>query len=279
MKLDIKFDELERLVREMKAPPAIWISIPVELDPLEQILGDIKTGKEISINEIEALDGRLLTYKGQQVVLYIMNPSKTGRIEDAEDAPRFHLAECAALDRMRREGRFDRYVATNRKDGKFVLEPTDRTTRSAYELEMQLFVCKFCLRSLNWKDYLSSSHARQASLRNNFLLEDFFAEYATFFRSRPRYTDQTAPPPGYTADWSKISEKFRKQKKWTCEQCRVDLSAHRQLLHCHHINGVAHDNRHNNIAVLCIECHANQPGHSHMEVRSEHRVLLMRLRA
>lgn len=73
MNLDIKFDELERLVEKMKAPPASWTSKPVELGSLVKIQRELEKGKEISIDKVEVLDSRLLTYKGQQIVLYIMN--------------------------------------------------------------------------------------------------------------------------------------------------------------------------------------------------------------
>ena len=53
---------------------------------------------------------------------------------------------------------------------------------------------------------------------------------------------------------------------YRCTQCSIDLSAPelRRFLHVHHKDVVKFDNRLAQLAVLCIGCHAGQPGHELM---------------
>jgi hypothetical protein len=51
-----------------------------------------------------------------------------------------------------------------------------------------------------------------------------------------------------------------------CTGCCIDLSAPelRRFLHVHHREVVKYDNPLSELVVLCIGCHANQPGHDLM---------------
>jgi 5-methylcytosine-specific restriction endonuclease McrA len=53
---------------------------------------------------------------------------------------------------------------------------------------------------------------------------------------------------------------------YRCTQCGIDLSAEklRRFLHVHHKDVVKFDNPLAQLVVLCIGCHANQPGHDLM---------------
>ena len=69
----------------------------------------------------------------------------------------------------------------------------------------------------------------------------------------------------YTPDHAERSKAYREAANWCCQQCKVDLSTHRKLLHLHHVNGQPDDHSHNTLRVLCVDCHAQQPGHGHMK--------------
>jgi hypothetical protein len=263
----------------MGARPTQWRLGDIVLDPIAEIRKELEAGKEIPLADIKPAHGGLLTYEGQQVVLYIKDTRQDREtLLRKKDARRFHISDCKTLNRIRQEGRYQRYVATTRKDGFFTVEARDPVTRLNEEMEAELGVCRDCLTHIDWKKYSDSQRATRDEIWDAFSLDDFFGEFATFFRDVPTYTDQTAPRGGYAAEWCKISERFRRQRNWQCEKCQVDLSDHRALLHCHHKNGVVSDNRPNNIAVLCIECHARQPGHGHMRPRPRDLSLLHELR-
>ncbi len=281
MRLDLTFPELGRLVTRMGAASSHWTPNNKPLDALELLRAELAEGKEIPLSEVEVSFGGLLTYQGEQVVLYIKDTrqERSTLLHDREEARRFHIAECRTLDRMRREGRFERYVVTTRRDGLFLVEATDPMSGSVEELEARLGVCRNCLAELDWKRYGDLNSNEKKHIWNEFSLDDFFAEFATFFRSNPVYSDETAPRGGYAKNWSRISERIRAERNWQCEECGVDLSDHRHLLHCHHKNGVVSDNNSANIAVLCLLCHSEQPAHNYLKPNPKYRLLIEHLRA
>ena len=109
-----------------------------------------------------------------------------------------------------------------------------------------------------------------------FNIPEFFEHYSSYFEHKPNL--EIDPTKGYTDDWDEVSLKFREQANWKCQDCSVDLSKDRELLHCHHINGVKSDNRSENLQVVCVECHSKKPDHGHMTVTLHNRQRLQQLR-
>ena len=271
MKLALEFSEFQTLKARMRAQESLWrLSSPV-LNKRQKLLAELEEGKELPLKDVETSFGGLLFYKGEQVVLYIKDTrlDQFTLLHDIENSKRFHVFECRTLDGMRRAGRFERYVVTTRKDGRFLVEATDPTTHSVEEIEAPLAVCKNCLSELDWKNYAKLGHGHPGAkvVWRNFSLQDFFAEFATFFASKPQYSDKTAPKGGYAKDWHQTATKIKQQRNWHCDKCGVDLSEpqNQRLLHGHHKNGVVSDNRPSNIAVLCLLCHSEQPDHQWMK--------------
>ena len=271
------FLKLQKLVTRMGASPSSWRLPPYETRQerieKEQLRQELQQGKEVhNLDEVEP-HGELLTHKGEQVVLYIKDTrqGKYTLLHYPEEARRFHVADCRTIKEMRSKGRFERYVVTTRQDGKFLVEAAD----SDEEFEAPLRVCKNCLTHLDWKGYARS---RSDKVWKGFSLRDFFAECTTFFPSKPRYTDRTAPPGGYTRNWSRLSDAIKRKRGWRCDECSVNLSHHRRLLHGHHKNGVTSNNRQENIAVLCLLCHSEQPYHGRVKPSEADRRLIESLR-
>lgn len=119
---------------------------------------------------------------------------------------------------------------------------------------------------------------QKAVIWQDFSIPEFLMDYSTLFRNRPSRDAQSATLNIYVDDWPKISEGKRREAKWLCDQCRVNLSELPGSLHCHHKNGVVTDNSAENLRVLCALCHALQPGHQHMKVSSSERNRINRLR-
>jgi len=289
MKLETDFSALDDQMRRMGARETMWRPDESALKPIEQLRRELeKEGIEIEeITEVRAEYGGLLTYKGEQVLLYIKDTGsdRATLILRPEDSKRYHVAECRALDRMRAIGRFDRYLVTTRKDGKFVAEWVDRESGQRGEVEAALKVCKDCLKALNWEGYADRKlrlvgrdgrRKAKADIWSGFNISHFLREHVTFFHSRPSGVGRVGGR--YAIDWSIISEQTRRARDWRCEQCHVVLADHPQLLHCHHRNGVKSDNSAANLQVLCVLCHAAAPLHAHMRVTPKEKALIESLR-
>lgn len=285
MKLTVTFPELDSQRRQIGAALSNWEIGSRTLDPRQAILDDLRRGIEIDIGEIEVGPGGLLTYKGEQVLLYIRDTRDPLWLlaNEPEKSRRFHLVDCSTLDRMRREERFERYVVTNETTGVFTVDWWEKETDERGVTEAELKVCKNCLSALNWRGYKNPSDRMtpandyppsREDIWENFSISEFLLEYATFFRSKPSRRAQDAIPNVYVKDWPRISKQRRQAADWKCDECGVELSSNPGLLHCHHRNGVATDNSASNLRVLCALDHAAQPSHQHMKVSAEARRII-----
>jgi hypothetical protein len=291
VKLDLPFTALERLKSAMGARSSSWSPGTASLHPREEIRVELQSGIEISIEDIDRGPGGLLSYKGEQIILYI-NDTRASRFtleHEPEKTKRFHIAECKKLAEMRQKGRFERYVATNRMDGKFLVDWFEKDTGERGKTEAALKVCRYCLSAVNWRGYDRTTDRLQLesgqrqdrdAIWKDFEISDFLLEFSTFFQSKPTRRDITADQNDYVSNWASISERMRRAKSWTCEACGVNLRAAPHLLHTHHKSGVVTDNRDANLEVLCALCHARQPNHEHLRIppRDRNRIIELRLR-
>lgn len=287
MKLSVTYSTLADLRERIGAPLSNWSLSDSLLNPREELLSKLEDGIDIDLADVTAGPGKLLTYEGEQVVLYIKDTrnSQWELENQPENSKRFHVAECKTLENMRNEGRFERYVVTNRKDGKFLVDWYDFNTRERGETEAALKVCKNCLKSLNWRGYINPADrleeegVDQSKIWSDFSISEFLMEYSTFFHSKPSRKDLTAELNDYVYDWPAISQRERRRANWTCKKCKVNLSSTPRLLHCHHKNGVVTDNNSSNLEVLCAICHSEQPLHQHMKVKARDRAIILAARS
>lgn len=280
MKLTVDLSSLFDAVQIMGAEK-IDFELSNELIPIEPIDTQLNEGLEVNFEDIE-FDTGLASYKGRQVLLYIKDHSYNNKIykvlDDGSTGNKFHVADCVKLEEMRRKGRFERYVVTNKIDGIFPVSGKDINTNEIIEGETNLNVCQFCLDGINYKKF--SSLARGAPRRafvQTFKLDEFFDTYSSFFKFMPSGI-ATIQSSHYTKDWEIVSKKIREKYNYQCQQCGLDLSKYKRLLHVHHINGVKSDNSTSNLTPLCCDCHRKQPDHEHMYIKHEDTKLVAQLR-
>jgi hypothetical protein len=246
----------------------------IELPIAEQLQ---QGGIDVDFDEIRVLDDRTLEYKGHRVLLYIRDIANFSRREK-QDMPRFHYLFCSTLKSMSRNSRFGRYVVANRADGEFQVNLIGQDDPPKF---VKLNVCQNCLAEIAWKGFrseLPTEIKRQAVA--DFSLPDFFDKYPRdLVAVKPDHTSDTAPLNDYPANWADISDRARRDAAYRCCSCSVGLQGDdSKFLHVHHKNGQKNDCHPNNLEVLCIECHANEPMHGHMKALPAYREFLEKYR-
>jgi len=283
MRITETFSALNTVREQIDAPLVNWSPVARINDfktPNAEIRQALRKGIELTLDKVTARSG-LFEHEGEQIVIYIRDNvnNAAGRAnqevrDDPQHGKRVHLSECSTIMGMKKNGRFYRYVATNRRDNLYTVDVMSTDGSGIESIDLPLLPCIYCLKQLNYKNGKSSQdHDMWRDIARKFDLEEFFGLYSTFFSQQPRYRDTDGSLSGYVSGWSTISDQQRNQANWTCSSCRVVLAKPhlRRWLHTHHVNGVRGDNHHTNLVVLCLLCHAEQPGHDHMHVSEEGR--------
>jgi hypothetical protein len=188
MKLDIDFSALEKLVKEMGASSIPWTS---GVDVINTVYGwEIileTTGIDVDIKDIEKTDDGLLKYNGKQILLYIKVVNQLSQY----GLPKFHFYQCATLNNMEKQKRFERYVVTQRKTGYFLMDKKHGIDYYEKDVEEKLDVCKNCL---NWYNRVY----RKNHSVSTFDIPEFFQHFQnTPINKKPTNTDLFSSPQNY----------------------------------------------------------------------------------
>lgn len=273
------FGALHEAVRAMGAKLHDIKLTTAALPPLDPIDTELRRGIQVSIKDLTIRENGLLSYKNRHVLLYIQDHAWNvpAVMSDGAQGKKYHLAYCRTLEQMNRGGRYNRYVVKHDISGEFYIDGVNSMTREYESGSAKLRVCKNCLTHLQYKHYNRVAGFEQQQIFDTFSLEDFFNTYQSYFQYKPKYKEGENKST-YADDWKQQSDSYRTTMHWTCEKCKVVLSDHKHLLHTHHINGVKSDNEIKNLNALCVECHAAEPNHDHMIVKSAQKTVLKRLR-
>ncbi|MBB3190009.1 HNH endonuclease [Halomonas cerina] len=273
MKLLVDFSALRAAANRMGPPIQIDLSFKTANAPLVRKDITVNTapppelvipegGMELTDLGQVGIDNNLLTWQGQQVLLYIQDHRArfdAARL-DGKVGNRVHLSFCQTLEKMRDSGRFERYVVTRDHSEQFRITGKMLGWREE-SATTDLKVCKYCLRKLNYEGYGTPGNYAAFT---NFSFVKFFQQYESFFPYHP--SREAGAPEHYSEDWAEVSRRYRESRRHTCENCGVNFSRRPYLLHTHHINGVRSDNAEHNLKALCADCHSKEPGHYHMAV-------------
>ena len=261
-----RFEPLNRLKSQMGIGHDIYGKFSVTIDPgrltSEELERLVDEGIDVELKDVTILPDGTLAYKDSRVLLYIRDIHIYGH---REWEPRYHLFNCKKLVDMFQHGRFNRYVVATRADGQFKINLIkEANIRSE---DRRLRVCQFCLDGLPGIkfNFRAMSSGRRELFVSEFVPDDFFKIYPRSLHViKPEHDSNTAPLYDYPPEFNQISERLRRNAGWRCHNCKVGLSQRKQYLHIHHVNGNRADSSPDNLKVLCIACHAEEPQHAHM---------------
>ena len=232
-----------------------------------------REGLDIPLQDVTVLDDGTLIYKNRRVVLYIRDV-KQYRKAEADELPRFHVADCDKLREMRSNNRFERYVVATRDTGVFQINLKSYNSAAFEKSDKALRICQLCLSKLNWEGFkqIGGDWSRKREAVSNFKLTQFFEAYPrNIMAHEPRHDETSAPLNDYGPEFRLVADRLKRERGYKCDDCGADLSKMRQFLHAHHRNGLQYDNSESNIAILCVLDHAKQPSHGHVRHTTHYR--------
>ncbi len=216
-----------------------------------QLEKKIKTSfVSINLDEVEVDDSGLLEYKGRKIVAYIRDQKRGIDHYKKTSSYKYHLCDCSTMKSMRRAGRERRYLATKRSDELF--EVYDISGYGSQKMMVKLDLCYNCKMELSAKSLHFSP----------FSLKDFFKKYDSYVPKTIRRVETVTKTQTYQPNQDDLSREYRKAAAYLCQLCNVDCSIDHSLLNLHHVDGDPSNNKHNNLRVLCVDCHSKQPLHS-----------------
>ena len=158
--------------------------LPQDYVSAEEMANLESKGLDVEESDVRILEDGTLAYKNLRVVLYIRSPNspytddldideswRAPRRSVADDSgPRFHIANCRTLEKMRQSGRGDRYVVSTRDDCQFEI-----VTAGGSVSTRSLRVCKNCLEKLDWRGFNRASGVERDLRVKAFSLIHFFS--------------------------------------------------------------------------------------------------------
>lgn len=235
------FNKLKVYVQKFGIDPDM---INSKFKPITENLTKAQLDKSVEIN----LDGITFTDKKgnkHKGFLYIESGYSHRTIEKiGTKVPKFHVINCQTINEQKQRQNFNgHYVFSNET---ITMEDIDGVTK-------ELTLCGNC----NQIHSETERGMKTSDYRNQFILNDQVE--GEFFESElPK--EVTTDFWGYTPEWYDTSRNYRMKKKFTCEDCGINLNqnlVNGYYLETHHINGNPKNNDEANFKCLCVLCHAS----------------------
>jgi hypothetical protein len=212
--------------------------------PITEKLTKAQLDKSVEIN----LDGIIFTdnkgnkHKG---FLYIESGYSQRTIEKVGGrVPKFHILNCKTIHEQKQRKNFNGHYVFSTET--IIMEDIDGINK-------ELTLCGNCHKI--HEDTISGMTT--TDYRNQFILNDQIE--GEFYESELPM-EVTTDFWGYTPDWQETSKNYRMKRKFTCEDCGINLNqnlVNGYYLETHHIDGNTKNNDESNFKCLCVLCHAS----------------------
>jgi hypothetical protein len=294
------FTELNKLLQLLPQHEFPEIKMEKSIDELLlgiDLGGYVMEERSITEEELKVLvsglsEGQSLTAKGRVFALYIEDKKNIFPTDDVEILPKVHITNCNA-------------VASWSANMVMVINPTGsfnitfaahnvgRRLGGAQRVVKNLRICNSCKNSLksqkkglisrfglvgqstvwsskqwrDWNVFQTTQSSTQVSLNSR--------DIRLTAPSGIRQAGETsASNMNYVENWQQISTQRRATANWTCSDCGVCLSGHRNLLDTHHHDRDKQNNSDTNLRVLCKCCHREQGFHRPNGAPDDHGLLV-----
>jgi hypothetical protein len=235
------------------------------------------TGKSITLNEAVINETGIYTVLSdgtiKKVLLYsseaIINPLE----KEPPREPKFHLFRCETLNPHLSPlpGQpIKKFNITTRKDSKFYFVVRKKLVEGGEQIE-EIFdkpiqVCGFCL-----KIYIKMNENSSLINAENFNPAEYLQKDHGKFPIAFKFDFDTVPGV-YKTSWQAISDFYKNKKKYVCEKCLIALNEGflHKFLNIHYIEKKIEFIRIDRIKNLCVLCHAEEPGHSHIKKTTDY---------
>ena len=202
--------------------------------------------------DVVALPNEGLRYRGRVVCVYVRDQHNSVVFEGQWRRYVYHLFYCQALQRVKTVQQDRPFLATQRSDG--VFEVHDLSGDHPRKTMAPLGLCPDCREILQEMGVYASQ----------FKLATYFAMYDEYETRKLREVAVVAEP---EVDARALADVYRQVCVYVCQACGVDCTDAPHLLHLHFDDGDPTNTAVENLYILCVDCHALQPGHDHMIVQ------------
>jgi len=212
--------------------------------PITEKLTKAELDQSVKIN----LDGIIFTDKKgnkHKGFLYIESGYSQRTFEQTGTiVPKFHILNCKTINEQKQRKNFN---------GHYVFSTETITMEDRDGITKELTLCGNCnqIHSETERGLTTTEYRKQFILNDQvegeFYESELPKEVSTDFW-------------GYTPDWYDTSRNYRMKKKFTCEECRINLNqnlVNGYYLETHHIDGNTKNNEETNFKCLCVLCHAS----------------------
>ena len=261
-------EQLEKIRVQLGGERVLFIPVcaPIEIDE------DLPPDAEIS----ELFDDSgLLIYKGQPVFAYIRDHTVGDFSLHPAELRKVHFTVCQTLQQMEKQGRIERYRVINRDSNRYPIDIMERSR--AVEKQVQLYPCQYCLGNVGYRcfRYEMPKEERRKIVKEFDAREAFplLRQQFSMFRAAMANAKSAMLSTDYSRIWPKHSLEFRQSRKFICDDCTLDLSAHQRLIDAHHVNGDKPDIRYDNLLCLCKLCHQNRHSHYYHVNEADRRII------